>query len=216
MSLLSITELQGDLAAVGAALRAVTVVVRNGGARDGGRTDAGGHGSGIVWTADGTIVTNAHVARSPAPTVVLADGRVLRARLVARDPRRDLAVLRIAPEALDGVPLPRAVIGAPRALRPGELVVALGHPFGVAHALSVGVVHAAPGAWPPAATGASPYVCADIRLLPGNSGGPLADARGRVVGVNSMVVGGLGVAISADEVRRLLAALARRDGRRAA
>jgi serine protease Do len=85
-------------------------------------------------------------------------------------------------------------------LRPGDVVVGLGHPLGVEHAFAMGVVHAAPD------VGQTPYIVADIRLAPGNSGGPLADARGRIVGVNSMIVGGLGVAVSVDAVRSLVAA----------
>lgn len=207
MPLPSTIELQHDLAAVGAALRAVTVVVRR---RDAGhRAGRGeplpdGHGSGIVWADDGTIVTNAHVAPGDTAFVRLADGRRAQARVVARDPRHDLAILRADRAALGPRPLPVPVLGEPGALRAGELVVALGHPLGVAHALAVGVMHAAPG-------GAhAPWLRADIRLAPGNSGGPLADARGRIVGINSMIVGGLGVAVSVDAVRRLLMMLAAR------
>lgn len=203
MSILGIAHLQGALADVAAALRAVTVVVES--ARDGrrGLHDApSGQGSGIVWSDDGTIVTNAHVVpgRDSSGTLVrLADGRRAPARVVVRDRRRDLAVLVADRAALGAAPLPVAVLGEPSRLRPGELLLALGHPLGVAHALAVGVVHASPDAR------RSPWLAADLRLAPGNSGGPLADARGRVVGINSMIVGGLGVAISIDAVRRLLA-----------
>jgi serine protease Do len=81
----------------------------------------------------------------------------------------------------------------PASLRPGELVVALGHPLGVPNALAMGIVHA------PVGTGRHRFVQADLRLWPGNSGGPLADAQGRVVGINAMVVGGLALAIPADD-----------------
>jgi serine protease Do len=184
-----------DVGAIAAALRRVTVVVRSGE----GTARGGGQGSGIVWSADGTIVTNAHVATSDAATITLADGRVANARVAARDVRRDLALLRIDPAAVGDAILPTPVIGTPTALRPGELVLALGHPLGVEHALAMGVVHAAPDRQ------RSPYVVADIHLAPGNSGGPLADAQGRIVGVNSMIVGGLGVAISTDVVAQLVA-----------
>lgn len=189
-------------------LRSVTVSVRSAPAgRDGGRSrDAGGagHGAGIVWSSDGTVVTNAHVAVAESATVALGDGRSTIARVVARDARRDLALLRIDAASLGGPPLRAAVIGTPAALRRGEMVLALGHPLGVEHALTMGVVHVAPD------PRRSPYVVADIRLAPGNSGGPLADASGRIVGVNSMVVGGLGVAISVDTVRRMVAGAAPR------
>jgi serine protease Do len=123
--------------------------------------------------------------------------------VVLRDRRRDLAALRIDPAdrpfAAEGTRTV-ATIGEPSTLRAGDVVVANGHPLGIEHALSLGVVHTAPR------DAAHPYISADIRLAPGNSGGPLADASGRVVGVNSMIVGGLGVAISVDAVRRMLAA----------
>ena len=186
-------------------LRGVTVTVAaSAQRRRGGRDEGGGQGAGIIWSADGTIVTNAHVAVRDSARVTLSDGRETLARLVKRDERRDLAVLRIDADSLPG-PAPRAaVLGNPSALRPGEVVLALGHPFGVEHSLTMGVVHAAPK------PGRSPYVVADVRLAPGNSGGPLADAAGRIVGVNSMIVGGLGVAISVDAVKELLAGLAPR------
>lgn len=204
MSLLMTGELQQDLAAVGARLRAITVLVEG----EGGRRARAGQGSGIVWGADGTIVTNAHVATADLARVTLADGRAARAQVIARDARRDLAILRLDRDALGPAPLEVATPGTPTALRPGELLLALGHPLGVAHALALGVVHAAPRST------RAPYLAADIRLAPGNSGGPLADARGRVVGINTMIVGGLGVAVSVDAVRGMLVSLGR--ARRAA
>jgi serine protease Do len=195
-----------ELDDVAVALRRVTVVVHSGPPRRRSREQAGAsaQGAGIVWSPDGTIVTNAHVAVGEAARVTLVDGRAADARVVARDRRRDLALLAVDPARLGGSPLPTSVIGDPAKLRPGDLVVALGHPLGVEHALSLGVVHASPDGR------RSPYVVADIRLAPGNSGGPLADARGRIVGVNSMIVGGLGVAVSVDAVRTLVARAAPR------
>lgn len=191
-------QIGADLTAVADALRRVTVVVRDGASP--ARSTHGGQGSGIVWSADGTIVTNSHVATHDSATITLNDDRAVKARVVARDVKRDLVLLRAdAPLSGDGTHR-TPVIGTPTALRPGELVIALGHPLGVEHALTMGVVHAANDGR------RSPYVIADIRLAPGNSGGPLADAHGRIVGVNSMIVGGLGVAISTDAVARLIAA----------
>jgi serine protease Do len=194
VSLLSASELQGDLGRIAALLRRCTVRIETAGR---GR----GHGSGIIWSDEGLLVTNAHVAQTGTAAVTLADGTTSTARLVARDPRRDLALLRLAPDALVGRAASAAVIGDPSTLRTGDVVLALGHPLGVPHALALGVVHTVTH------SARAPYVAADIRLAPGNSGGPLADARGRVVGVNCMVVGGLGVAVSVDAVRRLLAAV---------
>ena len=200
MSIIGIAHLQGALADAAAALRAVTVVV----SRRGDRSGPAGQGSGIVWAEDGTIVTNAHVVPgrsrhdSSGVEVTLADGRRAPARVILRDSRRDLAVLVADRTVLGATPLPLPSLGEPSALRPGALLLALGHPLGMAHSLAVGIVHAAPDE-------RSPYVQADLRLAPGNSGGPLADACGRIVGVNSMIVNGLGIAISIDAVRRLLA-----------
>lgn len=189
-----IDDIGSDLDAIARALRAVTVSVRTAATRG-----AQGQGAGILWSPDGTIVTNAHVAVGASARVTLADGRAADARVVARDRRRDLALLTIDALRFGGA-LPAAALGAPSQLRAGDVVLALGHPLGVEHSMAMGVVHAAPDAR------RSPYIAADIRLAPGNSGGPLADTQGRIVGVNSMIAGGLGVAISVDAVRDFIAA----------
>lgn len=175
------------LADVAERLQRVTVQVR---------ADGRSAGSGIVWRREGVIVTNAHVVQGDAADVQLADGRVLGAVLTHRDERRDVAVL-----AVSARDLPVAERSDARALRAGEMVVAFGHPLGVANALTLGVVHRAPDG----ERGASRWVVADIRLAPGNSGGPLADASGRVVGLNAMIVGGLGYAVPVHAVERVLA-----------
>lgn len=147
---------------------------------------AGGRalGSGIVWTADGTIVTNAHVVRTRSPRVKLGDGRVFDAEVVRQDRRRDVAVLRVRAKG----DLPAAEIADSSRLRVGQMVAAVGNPFGVVGAVSAGIVHAAGGEW----------IEADVRLAPGNSGGMLADAQGRVVGINTMVSGGLALAVPSN------------------
>ena len=151
-----------------------------------------GAGSGVVWSTDGLIVTNAHVARAPTARVELWDGRRFDAAVVARDPRRDLATLRISAEGLAP-----ATPGDSASLRSGELVMAIGSPLGFAGALSTGVVHSI-GALP--GMGRQPWIRADVRLAPGNSGGPLANAQGRVVGINTAIVNGLGVAVPVASV----------------
>lgn len=156
-----------------------------------------GVGSGILWTPDGTVVTNAHVARDPSLRVELWDGRVVPAQLTARDDHADLASLK-----LQAAGLPSLVWRPASSLRPGELVIAVGNPLGFVGALTTGVVHTS---GPIQGLGRNPWIQAAIRLAPGNSGGPLADAEGRVVGVNTMVVsGGLALAIPAERVVEFL------------
>ena len=155
-----------------------------------------GHGSGIIIKSDGTIVTNEHVARFGRLGVTLWDGRSFPAQIAARDPLRDLAMLRLAVSDL-----PAAALGDSSQLRVGELVIAIGNPLGFMGALTAGVVHAV---GPLPGLGPRKWIQAGVRLAPGNSGGPLADASGNVVGVNTMVAGRLGLAVPSNEVRRLL------------
>jgi serine protease Do len=160
-----------------------------------------GSGSGVIWRADGLVITNAHVARGPQAIVELSDGRTFDAVVTTRDERRDLAALKV--ETTD---LPAAIIGDSDALRVGALVLAVGNPLGLTGALTTGVVHAAASPDGPRQHG---WVRADVRLAPGNSGGPLADARGRVIGINSMIAGGLALAVPSNAVERFLAGGAR-------
>jgi serine protease Do len=118
------------------------------------------------------------------------DGRRLAGRVVSRDARRDLALVRV--QAAD---LQAAAHGDSAALRPGEVVMAIGSPLGFAGALSRGVVHSI---GPIPGMGSHAWIRADVRLAPGNSGGPLANADGRVVGINTAIVNGLGVAIPSN------------------
>lgn len=148
-----------------------------------------GAGSGVVWRAGGAVVTNAHVVRRASGHIRLSDGRVARTTVVARDPRLDLALLEAAATG------PAAAIGDSDALRVGELVLAVGSPYGHTGAVTVGVVHAAAN---------RRWIEADLRLAPGNSGGPLADAEGRVIGINTMVMHGLALAIPSNAVERFV------------
>jgi serine protease Do len=116
---------------------------------------------------------------------------------VARDGEADLAVLRVPEHGL-----PAATSTEPGPLRIGSLVVAVGHPFGQRGALATGVVHALG----PIEPGGRPWIHADVRLAPGNSGGPLADVRGHLLGLNAMIVGGLALAIPVAEVKRFVRA----------
>jgi len=157
-----------------------------------------GNGSGVIWSADGVIVTNAHVARGSRASVQLWDGREFDASISLRDPRRDLAELRI-----EAANLPAAAAADSSRLRPGELAIAIGNPLGFVGALTTGVIHAV---GPIRGLGSQSWVQANVRLAPGNSGGPLADAQGRVIGINSMVAGGLALAIPSNAVTQFLSA----------
>jgi S1-C subfamily serine protease len=173
----------------------------------GGRAADGG-GSGVVVTADGFVLTSAHVvAGSYGPLrASLTDGRDVRADVVGADPLSDLAVLRVA----DGGDLQPAELGDAERLRVGQLVVAIGNPHGYTSSVTAGVVS---GLGRSLATHAGRIVDnviqTDAALNPGNSGGALADGRGRVVGINTAVAGiGLGLAVPIDSVtRRILGAL---------
>ncbi len=160
-------------------------------------------GSGVIWDERGAIVTNAHVARTALLTVKLWDGRTFEGRVEKTDPRRDLALVRIKSGGLHPI-----AIGESRRLRVGEVVIAVGNPLGFVGALSTGVVH---GIGPVSEIGSRDFIQAAIRLAPGNSGGPLADSSGRLVGINTMVIAGRGgpdglaLAIPSQAVERFLA-----------
>lgn len=178
-------RLSNELARVAERLRRATVQVRDGGAL--------GSGSGVIWSPDGVVVTNAHVARSPVEHVILSDGRQFTARLIARDARQDLAALRIEGAVPGNNSLPTLTVRDATSLRAGEVVIAVGHPWGELNALAVGMVHRA-------VRNADALLSADLRLAPGNSGGPLADAEGQLVGINSMIMNGFALAIPTNAV----------------
>ncbi|MGZ3640571.1 MAG: S1C family serine protease [Ktedonobacterales bacterium] len=215
--------LSESLAETAARVRASMVQVRAG---------RSGVGSGVVWNvgqpdasgeAEATVITNAHVARATRETTFtlgLADGREIQATLVAIDPGHDLASLRTKASGLRA-----ATVGDSSALRVGEIVIAVGNPYGREGAVTTGIVAARAPADPdmdvePAEEEERPdrsrygrgrwhlpgvdLIQADISLYPGNSGGPLADAHGRVVGINAMVGGGLAFAIPSRTVQNFL------------
>jgi serine protease Do len=164
-------------------LRRSTAVVRSG---------SHGGGSGVVWSSDGVVVTNAHVVRGSHATVELWDGREFEAVVSSRDVRRDLAALRVPAKDL-----PAAPVADSSRVRPGEIAIAIGNPLGFVGALTAGTIHAV---GPIDALGEATWVQATLRLAPGNSGGPLADASGNIVGINTMVAGGLALAIPSNTV----------------
>lgn len=158
--------------------------------------DSGSGGAGLVWGAAGLIVTNAHCVPRGASIEVCTDDRWREARVIAYHPPHDLALL-----ASPSVGGPSLELRDAESLRPGELLFAHGHPLGVRDALAMGVLHDVAR---DQRTGAPRWIVADVRLAPGNSGGPLVDAEGRLVGINSMVVNGLGVAVPAALVQNFV------------
>jgi serine protease Do len=140
-----------------------------------------GMGSGFIVSADGTILTNAHVVKDATEvTVKLTDRREYRAKVLGADPKTDVAVLKI-----DARNLPVVTMGKVSDLRAGEWVLAIGSPFGFENTVTAGVVSAKGRSLPD--DSAVPFIQTDVAVNPGNSGGPLFNSRGEVVGINSQI-----------------------------
>jgi serine protease Do len=190
------SALSEELAALAERVRAGVVEI----------SDGRGTGAGTIWSSDGLIVTNHHVVPGETARVTLVDDRVLDARVVASLPERDLALLKV-----DADDLPALPVGDSASLRPGEIVLAVGHPHGVPGVVTFGVF----SRFGPYEGGRGKHfregLLADIELRPGNSGGPLVNARGEVVGINAMVLGpGTAMAVPSVTVARLLGLRERR------
>jgi serine protease Do len=195
-------------AVTGAAERVGPAVVRIDIEREGGRLSrsifGGGLGSGFIFASDGQILTNAHVvAHARRIRVTLADGRTFDAGLVGSDAEVDVAVLRIGAERLPVVELGRVP------LKVGQLVIAVGNPYGLNWTVTAGVVSAlgrtleAPGV-----RKMTNLIQTDTPINPGNSGGPLVDSKGRVVGITTAMMPlaqGLGFSIPLDTVKSAIA-----------
>ncbi|HEX9312965.1 MAG TPA: trypsin-like peptidase domain-containing protein [Actinomycetota bacterium] len=181
-----------------------------------GRLEGGG--SAVVVTPDGFLLTSAHVvAGTDRGLATLTDGRELELEIVGTDPLSDLAVVRVS-----GSDLSPAELGDASRLRVGQLVVAIGNPFGFAGSVTAGVVSALGRSFPTRAGSVTRLVenviQTDAALHPGNSGGALADSRGRLVGINTAVVGpgmgqGLGLAVPISPATRRIVAALMTDGR---
>jgi serine protease Do len=191
-----IDHLEGAGASAPAMIEAVlpgVVQVRRATPRRGPR---GGAGAGFIWSADGSVMTNYHVVAGSdrKVEVVLTDDRSFAAEVIGRSGRLDLAMLRLLGTLAEDLLAPP--VGDSDALRVGELVFAVGHPWGRRGAVTVGIVSGNGSIGRP--FGHARYVQSDAYLAPGNSGGPLVNARGEVIGVNAMVSRGLSLAIPSN------------------
>jgi serine protease Do len=160
-----------------------------------------GVGAGTIWHPEGLIISNAHVTGKRYKTleVTLPDGRILPARLLARDEDSDIAAL-----VVNTSDLPAMELGNSKALQPGDFVLAVGHPWGVLGAATMGVVIDV-GIPPEMASLDRDMIQVSLHLRPGHSGGPLLDAKGRLVGVNTMMAGpDVGMAVPVNEVKAFL------------
>jgi len=171
-------------------------------------------GSGVVFTGDGFLLTNAHVVGgAQGGTASFSDGTTVPFRVVGADPLSDLAVLRAT-----GTTPPPAELGEADDLVVGQLVVAVGNPLGLAGSVTAGVVSALGRSMPVGGRAGTrlieDVIQTDAALNPGNSGGALADASARVVGINTAVAGvGLGMAVPVNTTTRRIVSTLMRDGR---
>ena len=176
------------------------------------RTRGRGAGAGLIWDEDGLVLTNHHVVaggrRAARVQVVVHDGKTFEAEVVKRGRELDLALLRL--EEFPG-DLPAIPVGDSDKLRVGELVYAIGHPWGRLGAVTAGIVSGLEVARGPG--GRARYLRSDVALAPGNSGGPLLNARGEVVGINAMIFGRLALSIPSNAASVWLAGAGQRRPR---
>jgi serine protease Do len=168
-----------------------------------------GLGSGVLVDPNGIIITNDHVIRgASAIHVVLADGRELEAEVIGSDANNDLAVLKVSSKQ----PLPAAKLGTSSDLMIGETVIAIGSPFGLSKTVTSGVVSATGRTFKADGRTYNDFIQTDAAINPGNSGGPLLNVDGDVIGINTAIFAsaqGIGFAIPADKVRRIMDELTR-------
>jgi len=182
-------QLNGEMAGVVEKVRRSLVQISNG----------QGAGAGTIWHPEGLIITNAHVIRHDQVNVILPNDLKLPAKVLALDPERDLAAL-----SIEAGNLPTIDLGDSKQLQPGQLVLALGHPWGVAGAVSAGPVIKV-GLPPELPRSFNEFVQAGLLLRPGHSGGPMVDVQGRLVGINTMITGPkVGLAVPVHVVKEFL------------
>jgi S1-C subfamily serine protease len=166
-------------------------------------TNGRGAGAGTIWHRDGLIITNAHVVRGRDHLqVTLPDGHKLPTQIIAADDALDIAALSVTADDLPAIEL-----GDSKTLKPGQWVMAIGHPWGVQGAVTSGVVIGT-GAQLPEMGSMQPgreWIALSLHMRPGHSGGPLVDSAGRLVGINTMITGpNVGYAIPVHVVKRFL------------
>jgi serine protease Do len=184
-------ELNAEMAGVVEGVRRSLVQIQNG---------RHGAGAGTIWHPDGLILTNAHVVGRRNLRVTLPGAGAVPARLLAHATDLDLAALAV--EAHD---LPTIELGDSRHLRPGEWVLALGHPWGVVGAGTVGVVAGLGKRLPEMPRSHQEWIAVSLHLRPGYSGGPLVSAQGRLVGINTIMAGpDVGLAVPVHVVKAFL------------
>ena len=163
------------------------------------RSRGRGIGAGVIWRGDGLVLTNHHVVsgrrRRRSVRVALHDGRTIDADVLKSDRSLDLALLGLEGDQAD---LPAATVGDSDALRVGELVYAIGHPWGSVGAVSAGIVGGVGELRGQERNYSARYVRSDVALAPGNSGGPLLNARGEVVAINAMIFGRMALSIPSN------------------
>lgn len=164
-----------------------------------------GAGAGVIWRPEGIVVTNYHVIHRGKPKVSFLGGEDYRAKIIAHAKDIDLAILRIESPQLDGFNPPVAPIADSHDLRVGQIAFAIGHPWGQIGAASAGIISGLGSVPVRGKRGSVQVIRTDVRLAPGNSGGPLMNAAGGVIGINTMVVGGdLGLAIPSHIVNEFI------------
>jgi serine protease Do len=162
-------------------------------------TDGRGGAAGIIWHPQGLVITNAHIISRGQTKVALKDGRKLAGRVLACDRERDLAAL-----SIDAEGLPAIELGDSDQLSPGQFVVALGHPWGI-HGVATAGIFMGFGADHLKISYAPDLLAVNLPLRPGNSGGPLVDAEGRLIGINTMMTGlDTGLAIPVNMAKAFL------------